>query len=104
MRRLFVGAIALHVALGGIATAQAHTPIWQPGPITTLSHALPFPNSVYTYVAYRNLSAPGEVDYFSVAAWQGTDLNPEIDVAARPTLTHFNPSVAIVGPGVPAPT
>lgn len=104
MHRIFAAITAVVTVFVGAASAEAHTPIWQPGPIDSIQHALEYPNAVYTYVAYRDLTAQGQVDYFSVAAWQGTDLNPEIDVAAWPTLTHFNPSLAIIGPGLPPPT
>lgn len=105
MRRFLVGAgAALAVIVVSVAGVSAHTPLWKPGLITSLRTALVFPNGVYTYSAYRYLRTQDQIDYFSVAAQQGTDLNPEIDVAAWPTLTHFNPSLAIIGPGLPPPT
>jgi hypothetical protein len=106
MKRVTVVSLLLALAalLAFPLAAEAHKPLWGPSSIASRDAALPISDPEISWAAYRELKQPGQVDYYTFNAAQGTKLYAQITIPRINGLENLNPTYALVGPGLPAPT
>lgn len=87
--------------------AFAHFPYDLPEPGLTMETAPSIPYSQTTWTIYGVLSAPGQVNFVKVDSLDGLEeekaMSLVIRTFTRPVYLNFTPSIALIGPGLPAP-
>lgn len=81
-----------------------HRPLFKNGNISTPQNALHIPDPVISWAIYASLDHPGETDYYSFQAKPGLALNVQVNIPALASLQNYAPHLALIGPGLPAPT
>lgn len=96
-------AIGLAAAwLGASTPALAHTPYFDDGTHTTAAQAFPFADDMVSRVLYAELPCPNEPLFISMPTTVGDSLFVQLGIPVADVLKDYRPSLAIVGPGLPA--
>jgi pimeloyl-ACP methyl ester carboxylesterase len=110
--RLLSVACALLLALASLliepATARAETPILetnQPNGDFGLFEDAPYvPEPWFMWFVLGHLDSPDDVDMAKLDYKAGDRFKVEMFIAAHEELRDFNPTIALIGPGLPPPT
>jgi len=103
-RRLALVVVLTLVSLLAIpSVAEAHKPIFDGSGTSGYDRALYISDPTISWAVYTELRHPGEVDYYTFEARQGTPLYTQMVIPQISGLEQFVPSIVLVGPGLPAP-
>lgn len=98
--------VAQPVQLARVATPTrpSHKPLFKSGDISTPGRALTIPDPAVSWAVYASLDHVGEVDYYTFQAKASFPLYAQITIPAINGLQQYGPTLALIGPGLPAPT
>lgn len=94
-------ALAVGLVLAQVHTAHAHQPYFEETDFTADAAFAVADPSISTAV-YGTLSTETDVDYFSFQAEAGRQIHLGIVIPAIAGQAQFNPTIALLGPGLPA--
>ena len=103
MRRYLLIALplALIVALLAVARASAHRPYFEEEDIVA-TKPWQIDDPTISTVVYATLQSASDVDYFTFAGRQGDRILLEITIPQIEGQENFAPTIALLGPGLPA--
>lgn len=93
--------LAVIVFLAAALPALAHQPFFEEQDITA-SQPWRIKNPTVSTVVYATLEAPGDIDYFAFEGKAGQRILLEITIPQIPGQEAFAPTMALLGPGLPA--
>ena len=94
--------IALSAALVSARVAAAHTPIFIEREITSPDTAWPVDDYAISWAFYGRVTPAGVPQYFAIDGRAGERLYATLEVPEIAGLQEFRPSLALIGPGLPA--
>ena len=94
--------IALSAVLISARVAAAHTPIFIEREITSPDTAWPVGDYAISWAFYGRVTPAGAPQYFAIDGRAGERLYATMEVPEIAGLQEFRPSLALIGPGLPA--
>jgi hypothetical protein len=94
--------IGLLAVLVSARVAAAHTPIFVERDITTPEQAWPVGDYAISWAFYGRVTPAGAPQYFAIDGRAGERLYATLEVPEIDGLQEFRPSLALIGPGLPA--
>ena len=94
--------IAVSATLASAHVAAAHTPIFIDREITSPDTAWPVGDYAISWAFYGRVTPAGAPQYFAIDGRAGERLYATLEVPEIDGLQEFRPSLALIGPGLPA--
>ena len=93
---------SLALVLVSARVATAHTPIFVERDITTPEQAWPVGDYPISWAFYARLAPANAPQYYAIDGRAGERLTADLEVPKIAGLQKFRPSLALIGPGLPA--
>lgn len=100
--KVFATVMALATVLVSARVAAAHTPIFIERAITSPDTAWPVSDYAISWAFYGRVTPAGAPQYFAIDGRAGDRLYATLEVPEIDGLQEFRPSLALIGPGLPA--